>query len=415
MTLLFFPLLLFSQQEKKVGITGLHLNFKNIDPDFFYALEDSLTASFTGISYGEKYMLSIDANSRQMREIVKSWNMDTSSDVVDNELFNKTVLELEQVDLCIFLEISRFMISDKPAFYDTSAIEHEIFIELRILTIDCENRAIVEESIIESSTLKNDKIEDVKQQSIELTAKKFLNELNNSEYLSMGFAVEERKTLFVWIEGGYAQGIKREQFFYLFASDRIDTDSELFVKIVKVEENRSLGMILFDTTLPDEEMFEMKKMNKIGLELQINGGVLLSNLTATTMPLPMFSVRALIPVKLVFFRPVVQVEFNFIYQNNAVFMPFFFQTGGQGEINFNRFGMNLGFLIGAFFTPDENSSYNLDSLSLTPYYQLSVVLNKSIKLYTEVGYNFITINKFKETWNIDLSGIYINAGIALLL
>lgn len=447
LTLLIIPFSLSAadrEDEKvKLGIGGIVSPFRAANLDFYIELEESLISSFTALPFDDKLFLSFDLNPGQLKQVLRGWNRPDSLPADFNrELLTETAERLEEVDLALYMEIPTFLLTREADFYDPSEIRDRIIYELNVMLVDSSRKVVLEESRLKIELTAKKDLSTLKQQAIALTVRKFNNFLKNSSFLKPTYNIVAKSGLFVWIDGGYLDGIKRDEFYSAKRGPALGEESRksILVRIVKPEFDRSLAIIHYeDHNLPGDradfkakespellaaakgrDELKLTKLNKAGLEIQLAGGVLLADLPnvltgGQLKALPMFSIRGLIPVKALFFRPVVEVDFTFLFEQNSLLAPFIFKAGVMGEFNIYRFGIGGGFLIGAYFSQDSTNNYRIDTFVLQPCLQLSGQINSNVRFFGEFGYKYAHESKFKEAWKIDISGIYITAGIGLLL
>ena len=409
-----------SSTSLKLGITPVYSTFREHYPVFFREIEDNLIASFSELNVYDKYFLDMSINSVELRKFLKKWRQPVSVEIKDQQRYTRTIEELNSIDYCIYLEIPVFLLTGEEDFYDSSIIRNRIKFEVKVLVIETKTQAVVDETVLKINILSEKPQDILVKNTASQVSRKFTGFINNSVYLQPGYLMEEKKTLFLWINGGYHEGIKRGDFYIAYLDEvkfAANSRKRVLIKIVKTEFDRSLGIILIDAPGDqlNKESFTFRKIRKIDLEIQAAGGPTIADLESLPVTvLPTVTIRGLIPVKAVFFRPVIQAEFHFLFKNNSLLVPFFVETGFQGDFYFHRAAISNGFLVGAFFSPDLTNNYQIDSFVLIPYLQISGLLNHNLRLFGEFGYRYMPDNQFESSWKIDLSGVYFNAGISLI-
>ncbi|MCG8569099.1 MAG: hypothetical protein MJB14_03060, partial [Spirochaetes bacterium] len=317
----------------------------------------------------------------------------------------------------------------KEDFYDSSIQRDWIKFDLKVVIIDVENKAIINEEVFNIEMVANNEQQNISTKARALMRRKFTNLLNHSAYLQPFYAVEKVGKVFIRLKGGYVDGIKRGDFYIAYHTDSANSRKKTtLIQIIKVDFDYSLGLILQDQIRDklveenSEVPIHFQKLRKIDLDIQILGTVGLSFDAITEIDqdypvnvYPYLGIRAQFPVTVVFFKPVIEFDLYFAYQSSNLLIPFLFSTGFQAEFNIRRLGIHTGFLIGAFFSPDSELDYRVDTFSLMPFIRFSAHIQQNFNAFGEIGYRYIHNSKFEEDWNIDLSGLTLSIGLGIIL
>lgn len=264
-----------------------------------------------------------------------------------------------------------------------------------------------------------------------------LNEKNNFYYLTsldkvsikdknrltkIFSSLKIKNNIFIWVMGGKNLGLTPGDLLVSYRDSKFSLEENKLLRVAIVKKKYSLVNILYDKNNKNKINESFTKKNNINLTLKLLGGFSLSDSqnnvdTLYTQSgvsiLGYASIRILIPVKVAFFRPVVQTELNFFTSSGTFLLPFTFEVGGQGELRLRRFEMDVGFMIGALFSPNASLNYQIDSVSLRPYIDLSVLAIDNLSFFTEFGYRFFLEGILYKNWKIDLKGVYFSFGIGL--
>ncbi len=408
--LLFINYLIYGNEPLKIGISRLYSSFKTKDNSIFFSeLEDKIIADISVNNLSEFSALNINENFDRIKEIIKTWKE-------NNNYSNDIVNELKQEDYFIGLEISNYNIKKESDFYDNTKFWTSVSLDLKILVIDCYKKVILDEDIIntEISLDKNEEL--VIDEAVRVLLKKLHGYVSDLRIFKLKVYPTEIKTLFIRLNKGKNDGLKSQDILVSLDEDEYNIEEHTAVKLLNVEDDESSAMILYTKGNIETDRF-FQKISKINLEIQLAGGFSLSNRENPVISanqylsiLSFASIRTLIPVGLLFFRPVVQLEFNFFYLDNKLLLPFTVETGFQFEFIIQRFGIDLGLMIGALFSPNSNTNYRIDSVIIRPYLHLSGMINTTFKLFGEIGYRFYVNNNFFTDWQIDLNGVYFSFG-----
>jgi hypothetical protein len=416
LTVIIIIILNFPIYAQKIGISRLHYDNKNSDIEFYLNLEDKLNSIVIENNKSDFFALNIDAKYDDIKSLLNSWR--ESNDISVNE---KIINELKTVDYCILYELINFEIKQEKDFYYPDKIWNIVNTDLKIALLDTKNKTIIDDYIASSEYKSVKSLEISKEESINMLIKKVKSYLEDMTLFKLKIFPEEIKALYIWLDKGSRDGLKTQNILVSYIENETEIKEESVVKIIKTEEDRSLAMILYaNSPITKESIFT--RISKINLELQIGGGFAMAskfnNVSARNNYfsfIPFTSLRLLLPVGISFFRPGFHFEFNFLYLDNRLLLPFTIETGCQGEIFIHRFEADLGFMVGALFSPNTNFNYELDSVVLRPYIHLSVLMITHLKLFGEFGYKFYVKNKLYNNWEIDLSGMYFSFGLGVNL
>ena len=415
--ILFFVFLMgkIYSTEKTIGIGRLYNNFKNLDKSFYQEIEDNLISNFAVISGFEKNLMNISQNTDNIKSIIYLWKKNDNSTDSNIKGYSTIIEEIKNYDTCIFFEIGYFALVKEKDFYDSDIINFRIKLNIKIIFVDIKKKIVLDENLIEIDYLSKYSEEDAKSVGLDRLSKKISSYIEELSYLKEEIKITTPTQKFVWIDRGLQSGLKSGNILTSMETEDSIKNSTA-IQIIKSYQDKSLANILYSDYKFSENTIFIKQ-SKINIEILLIGGFSLINLVANQniFVLPLANIKVLIPIGVVFFNPVVQVDFNFFYRNNKLFLPFIFEIGAEGNFNIDRFQFAVGFLIVALFSPDTDNIFQLDTASLRPYIRLSGILNIHTKLFFESGYKYFIEDNFSKVWKIDLKGVFFNFGVGFVL
>jgi hypothetical protein len=399
--------------DKKIGISRVNSKFKMVDPNIHFKLEEILISSVSELPGSEKY--SLDLN-RSIYDLNKNFDLWKKSDLSNDQNYKDIESQFEEIkdmDILIASQVTYLVSGEEKDFYDTNIINYRTKLEFQIAIYDVKSRTLIDENTIEIDYLSKVSLDDSKNQVISYSKKKidlFLSEV--SKFKEEIHAIKGEK-LFIWIDAGRSKGIRVGNILTYFDTNDSINREHTVVQVIKVEEDKSLANILY-TKGDVSDKAKFIKTNKINLELQLGAGFALTGLTVDPVTIfPAADIRFLIPVGLIYFHPLLQLEFNFYYKDTKILVPFTFETGFLGKYNIHRFEFSSGFNVGVLFSPDTNNTLQADSAVLRPYLQLAALVNTGFKVYGEFGYKYYIEDNFYKNWKIDLTGVYFIFGFGV--
>jgi hypothetical protein len=382
---------------------------------FFLELEDQIISNISILENHEYFALPINDSIENIKNEIASWKNNVPSEV------GNIIRGIKDMDYFIAIEIVFFHIKNEADFYDADKFHYHFNCKFKVLMIDCNNQSILDEQMVSVLFVGDQNKEQVQTQGKNLIVKKTIDLLKELSIFKLKTYNVKDGILFVWLDKGKSDGIKNQNYFVLYKNENYTLKEKAAVQIVSVQDDKSLAAVLYKSKdLSSDDYYT--RNTKINLELQIAGGFSFANkdnpVNTRNNYFSIISsafIRTCIPVGITYFRPIVQLEFNFFYLDNKLLLPFTLETGVQGQFFFHRFFVNSGLLAGALFSPDLNNNYQIDSFILRPYLQFSALLNLTVKLFGELGYRFFIEGQFFKNWQIDLKGPYFMFGIGLNL
>lgn len=403
-----------SYATPKLGVTRLYSLYQNAFPQLHTDLEDEIMATISDVQKDEVYALGVKETTGRLRKMIAAYSTGESGAQIIPVLD-----ELHEVDYCLAFDVMLFKIYKERDFYDVNTFFYNFDLRLTVILIDCNNNKIIDENVISVEFKKEDTQANVITHGIRLLKGELFTYLNESALFQLKVHPVKINPIFIHLDKGKKDGIKPQDVLAAYDNNDYRIKHNTVVRVVKADEDTAVANILYTNDVPRKNAY-FTKMSFINLEIQVAGGFVLgdvNNNISTKNDMFSFlssaSLRALIPVGLAFFRPVVQFEFNFFYLTNRLIIPFSFETGCQGEIRIHRFQLDPGLLIGALFAPDEENNYYLDSVVIRPYIHASVLTSHRFKLFAEYGYKFYMQNIFYNEFKIDLKGMYFSFGFAI--
>lgn len=406
----------------KIGMTRIYSQFKKYHPEFHFELENSIMSVISDLPSKGFFALNINEDTQVLENIINAIkeNSDDIHSVLNNSQIN-IINELKDVDICMAFKIGLLRIKKEMDFYDTDKYWTIITSEINIIIIDTRTNILLEKINIEIETRSSKDLKNAVTSAVNKLTLKVKNFINGLTLFKTKLYPLKSGPLFIRLNKGINDGIRTQNILISYTDNKFVVQEKSVIKIIRSNDETSIGTVLYSNgKITGKDFFT--KSQKIDLEIQLAGGFVLAdpeNPVLTTNPyisiLSFGSVRALIPVRLPYFRPTVQFELNFFYQDNKVLLPFSFETGCQGEFNIHRFGIDGGFTIGALFSPDNNNTYQLDSIIIRPYIHLSGLIITNIEMFGEFGYKYLFEGNFYQNWNIDLKGPYFSFGIGVNL
>ncbi|HOV14078.1 MAG TPA: hypothetical protein PK771_07325 [Spirochaetota bacterium] len=383
--------------EKKVGITRIHTRLTVASNDILFQLEDIVISSFANIDNIDKSAL----------------NLKISYDDFKKKKYDKS--EVENLEYLIIPEILYYSLNEEKNFYDELIIDYRAKLNLKLTLIEIEKNRIIDETQIEVDYLsKKDKEEALNKLFSNLTVKldKYFDELT---IFKAKIEIVKRDKNFLWLSRGLDANLKVGNILCYYESDQVLMKEHTLIQIVKVNNETSIANIIYTNgEIPDDAYFIIQ--SKTNLEIQFAGGFSLGNLNDTNISLnPNANLRFIIPVGLLFFNPIVEIEAKFFYKNAKLLLPFSFLTGVEGKFNIYRYEIATGFMAGIFFSPDLDYAYKLDSGVIKPYIRNSAILTSVFRLFFEFGYKHYFNDNFNKDWKIDLKGVYFLFGFSVYL
>ncbi len=403
LTIIFLSFLSYS---KEIAVTNIINSFKQIDYQFHQEFEDNFIDIFSNFSHLSTIFLYRNENIYEIKKKIDK-NKDNSSDILNDKLF-ENIKNFEYIICC---DVIYYEIKEENNFYDNQIIEYSGIIKFNIIIIQGKNLKIVEDEIFNIETQKSRDKDNIKERLIFLIKEKITKYKDSIIYFKKKIKILKKNSLFIWLNSGKIDGLKQTDILFGYNLDNYNIVEVAKIKIIKVNENDSIGIIIYNNEPITDQIVFLKKENS-GINLQIAGGFSLSELERDNLTLyPYLDIKVLIPVGLPFFYPVVASQLNFFLKNNKFIVPFSIETGIQGDFNINRFGIAIGFVAGALFSPDSELRYQIDSIVVKPYLSISAILSSLIVLYFEFGYRYYNENILYNEWKIDLEGIYFTFGI----
>jgi|GEM_PF-5719810 len=405
-------------ENYKIGISRLYVKNKSNDFDFFLNIEDNIISVISEYISNDFYALEIEFKKEDFIEILKKIK-DNNLALADYE--KKVFEEIKDLDYVINIEILFFDLEKEPDFYDTDKFWNAVSLGFKISLIDCKEYSIIEEENIYVEFSSDKDLTGTKDECIRILSKKAKSAVKDLTIFKLKAYPTKIGPIFIWLDKGKNDGLRAQNILIAYEENEYSIIEHTVVKIIKAFDDRSLAIIMYTKGNLTDKYYFIKKY-KINLEIQLSGGFSFSdpeNNVASTNDyfsiLPFANIRALIPVGITFFRPLIQLEFNIFYLDNKLLLPFTFETGCQGEFFIHRFGIDLGFTVGALFAPDKNNNYSLDTVIIRPYIHLSVMPVTTVKLFAEFGYRFYVEGNFYKDWEVNLNGMYLSFGLSVNL
>lgn len=389
----------------EIGITLLHFENKFVDKCFNLKIEEQVLSIISDIPNSNVKIIFNKKRILEVKKEIEKFKQELSEQ--EKERFIE-----ENIDYCFFFEIYNFDIKEKKDFYDPRKTFFQLESEIKILIINNKSGDIIEKFFFIFSQDKS--LENIKLKFLENLRIKLKTFIDNLSIFKKKVTVEKINYFFVKLNIGKRETKPQD----LYCS--ILNGKESVIKIIKSYEDYSIGYTVYG--LPFQKGEDFVKQDNINMEIYFFSGFSFSdkeNKVATVNNyfsfLPYIGLRFAIPIGIVFFRPIINFEMNFLYTDNRLYTPFSFETGCQGEFFLRRLGFDFGLLIGGFFAPDKENNYKADSFIIRPYLHLSTILTKYIEIFGETGYRFLLEGEFYKLFNINLSGIYFLFGISLNL
>lgn len=391
-------------ENLNLGLSNIINPFKDINIEFHREFEDNFISIFSEFSNFEVIYFYRDKN---IYDIKKNLNKYKKDQQMDSELLNT----LNKFNYSLFCDIIYYEIKKEANFYDNEIIEYSGIIKFNIIIIEGNNYKVVED---ENFTIETEKFRDqslIKNKLIFLIREKLKKYKDSILYFKKKIKILKHNNLFIWFNSGKNDNIKETDILIGYDLDRYDLQEIVKVRIIKSNEDTSIGIILFNNESVTEKITFLKKESS-NIELQFGGGFSLSEIERNNLILyPYIDIRLVIPVRIPFFNPVVNAQLNLFFKNSKFIIPFSIETGIQGEFNINRFRFGIGTLVGALFSPDSDLRYQIDSIIVRPYLFISIIVNSFIIIYSEFGYRYCNENILYNNWSIDIEGIYFTFGI----
>lgn len=395
----------FLCNANKIAITNVINLFKDIDTEFHQQFEDIFLNIFSDFYYLSVSFIDRNENIYDIKKKIEKIK-DSSSDLLNNKLFNN-IKDFEYTILC---DIFYYNIKEEANFYDNEIIEYSGIIKFNIIIIYGKSFKIIEEEIFNIESEKNRNKDNIKNKLLFLIKEKLIKYRDSIVYFKKKIKILKKNLIFVWFNSGKIDGLKQSDILIGYNLEKYNSEVAK-IKLVKVNENNSIGIIIFTNEPLSDKIFFLKKEIS-GIQLQIGGGFSLSELERANLNLyPYCDIKVLIPVRIPFFYPVINSQLNFFLKNNKFIIPFSIETGLQTNFNIHRFDFSLGFIAGALFSPDDKLRYQIDSIVIKPYFSISVIVTSVIILYFDFGYRYYNKNILYNEWRIDLEGIYFTFGI----
>jgi hypothetical protein len=414
--LFYFYYILNAFTVNNTGISRLYSKFKNIDPAYHLKIEDILLASLSIIPGDNKYALNLNQSFDNMNTFFESWkkNDDLSGDRGAFVLSHSDIInELKNINTLICCEVKSLSMKEEKDFYDTNVIYYKISLVLSLAVFDIDKKVLMDENEMEITQSSKTDFDESKRNSVFFITKKIESYFIDVANLKQKIQPLTIGKLFITLNRGRDIGLRPGNILVYMQSGELTNVEHTVVQVVKVDDDSSLANILYTRgNIPENADFV--KISRINLELQFGGGFIISQ-PKDQVPFlyPDADLRLIIPVGIIYFNPIVQMDFNFFYMNNKLLLPFMVETGIQGKFNIHRFEFAGGFLVGVLFSPDQSNTYQIDSASIRPYIHLDGIINSSFNIYGEFGYRYFVEDNFSKNWKTDLKGMYFSFGFGV--
>ena len=411
LTLLFISIILHSE-ELNLALSKIYSPFRNVNIGLHNDIEEEFISIFADIATKNKYFVNIGYGNKKITKIIDSINKNLPTFSEEKQIIKN---EMNNIDYCYFVDIVFLRENQQNNFYDPLIIEYSIELKIEVILLDVNKMKILDERIVDIST----PYKRIEEEVIDIAKKRayvdFKNILSESIQIQNKIRIVKMNNLFVWLNSGNNEQIKRGDIYISYDYSTYNNKELMAIKIISTEEKSSMGIILYKNEELTENSYFIRK-NSSNLRFDLNGGFSLSELEYDLVSLyPFASIRALIPVGISFFNPVLQIELNFFFKENKLMLPFSFEGGVQGSFNFHRFEIFGGFLVGALFSPDLKMAYPLDSISVRVYLIFSAIINTYVSIYAEPGYRYYFDNILFLNWKISLRGPYFKFGLLITL
>jgi len=382
--------------QKKIAILRTDSKIK-VSPDFLMKIEEIIVSNFATIDDYEKSVISFKASLKSLKE--KKYQS----------------YDFGEAAYLILSEISLFSMREEKNFYDDLIVDYKIKIILNLYVVDVGKEKIIDETKIEFETVSKKSFADLENlffTNLNNHIEKYVNEI---VFFKPQILVSKKKNNFIWFSKGRDADLKVGSFLSYYESDENFIKEHTAVQIVKVYQNSSIGNIIFSNgELPEDCYFIVK--SKTNIEILLSGGFSLGNLRENNISInPGANLRFLIPVGMIYFNPIAEIEINFFYRNAKILLPFTFLTDIEGKYNFFRYEIACGFLFGAFFSPNLDYVYKIDCAVIKPYLRNQVTITSLFKIFFEFGYKYHIDDNFSKDWKIDLNGVFFLFGFSFFL
>jgi hypothetical protein len=422
--LLFINSLQLYSSDLRLGISRLYSPHDDSPSEVLLALEEQLQGFITEIPAEATYALDSYLGQAKVKQYLSEWD-DNSTDIADNESMINFIEEIRGIDYCFIPEILTLEIVNEPDFYDANIIYRIVRVDINILLVVPEAMDFREHHRIDVMVKVREGSDDPVNLAARQVGLQFRNYVTSLDILKPKIKSTGTKNLHLRINRGTDAGIRGGD--VILAYD-LSSDVNSVPRLARVvwAGSENAWAVMLTGKMKAEPGTQFVKQNSINLELQFAGGFSLSdadNNVVTKVPAenPIVSIlgfahiRGCIPVSLGFLRPVIAAEFTFLGVDNRLLLPFSIETGVQGEFYLNRFQVYAGLLVGALFSPDSSSVYQVDSVTVRPYLQTGALLARNASLFLEFGYRYFAEGILYRSWQVDLKGVYFLIGLGIKL